>query len=62
MSLLQFCTTERQREVASRVEQGMSVREIGIELGINRTTVRDHLKAVKNTAQNLEMITNDFIN
>jgi hypothetical protein len=50
MSLLQFCTTERQREVASRVEQGMSVREIGIELGINRTTVRDHLKAVKNKA------------
>ena len=50
MSLLQFCTTERQREVASRVEKGMSVRQIGVDLGIDRTTVRDHLKAVRNRA------------
>jgi len=50
MSLLQFCTTERQREVASRVDKGMSAREIGMDLGISRTTVRDHLKAVQKKA------------
>ena len=47
MSLLQFCKTERQKEVISRVEEGKSQREIARELDLSRGTIRGHLEAVK---------------
>jgi transposase len=50
MSLLQFCKTERQREVVSRVEEGKSQRDIAAELGLGRGTVRGHLEAVRAVA------------
>ena len=50
MSLLDFCTTERQREVISRVEQGKGYGAIGKELGVDKYTVRGHVKAVKKRA------------
>ena len=43
MSLLQFCKTERQKAVVSRVEQGASQRDIAKELGLTRSTVVSHL-------------------
>ena len=50
MSLLQFCKTERQREVVSRVEEGKSQREIAADLGLSRGTIRGHLEAVRAVA------------
>ena len=50
MSLLQFCKTERQREVVSRVEEGKSQRDIAADLGLGRGTVRGHLEAVRAVA------------
>jgi len=50
MSLLDFCTTERQKEVISRVEQGKGYGAIGKELGVDKFTVRDHYRAVKRKA------------
>jgi len=50
MSLLQFCKTERQKAIISRVEEGKSQRVIASELGIGRGTVRGHLEAVKSIA------------
>ena len=50
MSLMQFCRTERQRAIISRVEEGKSQRVIASELGIGRGTVRGHLEAVRSTA------------
>jgi len=47
VSLLQFCKTERQKEVISRVEEGKSQREIARELDLSRGTIRGHLEAVK---------------
>lgn len=50
MSLLQFCKTERQKAVISRVEQGASQRDIAKELGLARSTVISHLQTVKGYA------------
>ena len=50
MSLLQFCKTERQREVISRGEEGISQRAIAKELGIAKSTIVSHLEAVKGHA------------
>ena len=50
MSLLDFCKTERQKEVISRVEQGKSQRAIANELGLGRGTVVGHIEAVKKCA------------
>jgi hypothetical protein len=50
MSLVQFCKTERQREVISRVEEGKSQRDIAKELGLGRGTIRGHLEAVRAVA------------
>ena len=50
MSLMQFCKTERQRDVVSRVEEGKSQREIAKELDLGRGTVRGHLEAVRAVA------------
>ncbi|MEL0118655.1 MAG: LuxR C-terminal-related transcriptional regulator, partial [Opitutae bacterium] len=47
---MQFCKTERQREVISRVEQGKSQRVIASELGLGRGTVVTHIQAVKAVA------------
>ena len=50
VSLLQFCKTERQKAVISRVENGKSQREIAKELKISRSTVVNHLETVKLSA------------
>lgn len=50
MSLLQFCKTERQKEIISRVEEGKSQREIAKELKISRSTVVTHVETVKLSA------------
>jgi hypothetical protein len=50
MSLLQFCKTERQKEIIRRVEEGKSQREIAKELKISRSTVVTHLETVKLSA------------
>ena len=50
MSLLQFCKTERQKAIISRVENGVSQRVIAKELGLARSTVVSHLDTVKNYA------------
>jgi hypothetical protein len=50
MSLMQFCKTERQRDVVSRVEEGKSQRDIAKELGLSRGTIRGHLEAVRAVA------------
>lgn len=47
MSLIQFCKTERQKVIVSRVEQGVSQRAIAKELGLSRSTVQDHWERVK---------------
>ncbi len=50
MSLMQFCKTERQKEIISRVEEGKSQREIAKELKISRSTVVTHFETVKLSA------------
>ena len=50
MSLLDFCKTERQKAVVSRVEKGMSQRAIAKDLGITKSTIAGHIDAVKGYA------------
>ena len=50
MSLLQFCKTERQKAVISRVENGISQRDIAKELGTSRSTIVSHLETVRGYA------------
>ena len=50
MSLLQFCKTERQKAVISRVENGVSQRDIAKELGTSRSTIVSHLETVRGYA------------
>lgn len=50
MSLIEFCKTERQKEVISRVEAGMSQRDIATDLGVSRGTVVTHIETVKRVA------------
>ena len=50
--LLQFCTTEKQAKVIILAEiEGLSQYDIARELGLSRSTVRDHIRAVKAKAQ-----------
>lgn len=49
--LLQFCTTAKQHEcVRLSVVEGLSQYEIGRKLDMSRSTVRDHLKTVRDKA------------
>lgn len=50
MSLLQFCKTERQKAIISRVEKGVSQRIIAKELGLARSTIVSHLETVRGYA------------
>jgi len=50
MSLLEYCTTDRQRQVVELHEQGLGYTRIGQQIGIGRLSVRDCLKSVKNKA------------
>lgn len=50
MDLLDFCKTEKQREVIKLYEQGMGYLAISRQIGVSKYTVRDHVRAVKNTA------------
>jgi len=49
--LLQFCSTEKQAEVITLCfVQGMSQRAASVQTGMARSTVRDHIEAVKSKA------------
>jgi len=49
--LLRFCSTEKQEEVITlHVVKGLSQTDTASELGISRSTVRDHLRAVRGKA------------
>ena len=50
MSLMEFCKTERQKAVMSRVEAGMSQRDIANELDIARSTVQSHIDTINRRA------------
>ena len=47
MSLLQYCTTDRQRQIIKMYEQGMGYTSISKELDCGRWTARDIIKTVK---------------
>ena len=49
--LLEFCDTEKQKEVMDlHLNQGMSQYEIATALNLSRSSVKDHIKAVKHKA------------
>ena len=50
MSLLEYCTTDRQRQVITLYDQGLGYKKIASVMGINKDTVRDHVKVVKKNA------------
>ena len=50
MSLLKYCTTERQRKVIEMHELGMGYTNIAKEVGGSRWTVRDIVKSVRDKA------------
>ena len=50
MSLLEYCTTDRQRQIVELHEQGLGYTRIGQQVGIGRLSVRDCIKGVKNKA------------
>jgi len=50
MSLLNYCNTDRQKQIVSMFEQGLTQTEIGKQLGIARETVKACVKTVKNRA------------
>ena len=47
MSLLEYCNTERQRQIVELHEQGLGYTKIGEKVGCSRYAVRDSLQAVK---------------
>ena len=47
MSLLEYCNTERQRQVVELYEQGLGYTKIGEKVGCSRYAVRDSIQAVK---------------
>ena len=47
MDLLDFCNTERQRQIVELHEQGLGYTKIGEQVGCSRYAVRDSLQAVK---------------
>jgi hypothetical protein len=50
--LLEFCDTEKQKKVMELLlKEGMSQYAISVELNISRSSVRDHVRAVKNKAR-----------
>ena len=49
--LMEFCDTEKQKEVMDlHLNQGMSQYEIATALNLSRSSVKDHIKAVKHKA------------
>ena len=50
MSLLEYCTTDRQRQIVELHEQGLGYTKISQQIGIGRLSVRDCIKNVKNKA------------
>ena len=50
MSLLEYCTTDRQRQIIEMHEKGMGYTNIANELGCNRWNARDIIRAVKSKA------------
>jgi len=50
MSLLEYCTTERQRQIIELHEDGLGYTRIGEKLNINRCTARDVVKLIKTRA------------
>ena len=47
MDLLDFCNTERQRQIVELHEQGLGYTKIGEQVGCSRYAVRDSLQSVK---------------
>ena len=47
MSLLEYCNTERQRQIVELHEQGLGYTKIGEQVGCSRYAVRDSLQSVK---------------
>jgi len=50
MSLLDYCTTERQRQVITLHLEGLGYQKIGDKLGLSKWSVRDIIKNVKHKA------------
>lgn len=50
MSLLEYCKTDRQRQVITLYDQGFGYKKISEAMGIHKDTVRDHVKVVKRNA------------
>ena len=50
MSLLDYCTTERQRKVITLHEEGLGYQRIADRLGTTKWSVRDTLKNLKSKA------------
>lgn len=50
MSLLDYCTTERQREVITLHEEGLGYQKIADKVGIGKYSVRDIVKRVQSKA------------
>ncbi len=47
MSLLNYCNTDRQKQIVGLFEDGVNQTEIGRQLGIQRETVKSTLKTIK---------------
>jgi hypothetical protein len=50
MSLLEYCNTDRQRQIVELHEQGLGYTKISQQIGITRFSVRDSLQAIKSRA------------
>ena len=50
MSLLEYCNTERQKEIVTLYESGMNKTEIGRTLGVTRETIKSALKIISDRA------------
>ena len=50
MSLIDYCTTKRQKQIVTMYESGMSQHEVARELGIARETVKGTLKNIRTRA------------
>jgi hypothetical protein len=50
MSLLNYCTTERQRQIITLHEEGLGYQKIGDKIGVSKWVARDIIKNIKRKA------------
>ncbi len=50
MSLLKYCTTERQHQVITLHEDGLGYQKIGDKIGVSKWVARDIIKNIKRKA------------